>query len=69
MSENARLSKMLFEAREAIEMYADVVEAQAGRPDPWLRGLTAKIDAYRAEHGWTPDGFGGELDGSVPDAR
>jgi hypothetical protein len=60
MSENARLSKMLYEAREAAEMFADVVKAQSGREDAWLRRVIADIDAYRTEHGWSLDGFGGE---------
>ena len=60
MSENARLSKLLFDAREAAEMYADMVQRQAGRDSTFLRRLVAEIDAYRAEQGWSPDGFGGE---------
>lgn len=60
MSENARLSKLLFDAREAAEMYADMVQRQAGRDSAFLRKLVADIDAYRGEQGWSPDGFGGE---------
>jgi hypothetical protein len=57
---SARLSKLMFEAREAVEMYADVVKMQAGRDDDWLRRVVADLDAYRAEQGWNPHGFGGE---------
>lgn len=56
----ARLSRMLFEARELIDMFADIVEQGGRRPDTWSRRVRAEIDAYRAERGWSPDGFGGE---------
>jgi hypothetical protein len=56
----ARLSKMLFEARERSEMFTDIVEGQTGKRDEWGRRLVAEIDAYRAERGWSPHGFGGE---------
>jgi hypothetical protein len=59
VNEAARLSKLMFEAREAVEMYSDIV-SQRLRPDPWLQRLLAEIDAYRAERGWSPHGFGGE---------
>lgn len=58
--EAARLSKMLFTAREAIEMFADVVGARKTSDPGHLRDLVDEIDAYRAEHGWSPHGFGGE---------
>jgi hypothetical protein len=60
-SEAARLSKLLFEAREAAEMYADIIRSRMGKEDAWLRRLVVDIDAYRAERGWSPDGFGGEV--------
>lgn len=60
MSEAARLSKMLFEAREQCDMWADVVETSTGQSDTTVRRLVAEIDAYRAERGWSPNGFGGE---------
>ena len=60
MSENARLSKLLFEAREAVDMLSDITQARTGRTDDWLLGLRDRIDAYRGERGWSPDGFGGE---------
>ena len=56
----ARLSKLLFDARESIEMLAETVEARMGRRDEFNRRLVAEIDEYRAEQGWSPDGFGGE---------
>jgi hypothetical protein len=59
-TEAARLSKMLFSARESLEMWADVVERRSGRSDDFTRGLVREIDEYRAERGWSPHGFGGE---------
>lgn len=59
-SDNARLSRMLFESREAVEMYADIVTARTGQEPAQLRRLVAEIDAYRAERGWKPHGYGGE---------
>lgn len=55
-----QLSKLLFEAREAVDMFADVTANRVGRRDQWLDRLRDEIDAYRAERGWSPDGFGGE---------
>lgn len=60
MNENTRLSAMLFDAREQIEMWADVVESRTGQPAEHARRLVAEIDGYRAERGWSPNGFGGE---------
>ena len=59
-TEAARLSKMLFDAREQIEMWSDVVERRSGQESKHTRRLVAEIDAYRAERGWSPHGFGGE---------
>jgi len=56
----ARLSKLLFEAREQIDMLNGIVESQSGRVDNWSRRVRDEIDAYRAEQGWSADGFGGE---------
>jgi hypothetical protein len=65
VSNAARLSRLLFIAREDIEMYADVVEARMGPgTGSRLRRDVAEIDAYRAERGWSPHGFGGETDTS-----
>lgn len=58
--ENRRLSALLFRARESIEMWADVVEARTGQADNYNRQFVRAIDDYRAEHGWSPHGFGGE---------
>ncbi len=61
VSEDARLSRLLFEARELAEMLADIVEMRGrGRKDDWSRRFIAEVDAYRAERGWSPHGFGGE---------
>lgn len=60
MSEAARLSRLLFMARESVEMWADTVERMSGRPDNHNRSLLAEIDNYRSERGWSPHGFGGE---------
>lgn len=56
----AELSAMLFDAREIISMYADVVVARTGQIDAWLDTTIRRIDSYRAERGWSPDGHGGE---------
>jgi hypothetical protein len=62
MSEDAMMSRMLFEAREHLEMWFDVVKARTGREDTHLKGLIDRIDTYRREQGWSPHGFGGEDD-------
>jgi hypothetical protein len=54
------LSRLLFEAREVVEMHADHVELVAGKPDHWGRRLVKEIDEFRAQQGWSPHGFGGE---------
>lgn len=56
----AELSKLLFEARESIEMLADIVEARAATVARHQREVVAKIDAYREEQGWRSGGYGGE---------
>jgi hypothetical protein len=58
-TEAARLSRLLFEAREQIDMWADVIEARGGY-SAVTRAVRDEIDAYRAERGWSPNGFGGE---------
>jgi hypothetical protein len=57
---DAELSKLLFEARDSLEMWAAVVEGRTGRTDVYTRGLVAKIDRYRATRGWPATGFGAE---------
>lgn len=59
-SDAKRLSRLLFAARESVEMFADIVEARAGKPDTYTRRLVSEIDQYRAERGWSPHGFGHE---------
>lgn len=57
----ARLSRMLFEARELADMYGDILKARGLPSSPgWPHRLRDEIDAYRSEQGWSPDGFGGE---------
>lgn len=60
MSDAARLSKLLFEARELIDMWNAVIKGQTGQDDGWSARVRDEIDAYRAERGWSPHGFGGE---------
>lgn len=59
-TEAARLSRILWDAREGLEMWADVVEAQTQKRDTGTREVIAEIDSYRDERGWSPNGFGGE---------
>lgn len=65
---NRELSKLLFEAREEIEMWADVVEARTGKSASQTRDVLARLDQYRAERGWSPHGFGYE-DENTPNAE
>lgn len=57
---NAELSKLLFRARESVDMLADIIEAQLMKPATRERMLVADIDQYRNDRGWSPHGFGGE---------
>lgn len=59
-TEAQQLSALLYQARESLEMWADVVESRAGQPDSYTRGLVRQIDEYRAERGWPANGWGGE---------
>jgi len=54
------LSKLLFESRELIEMFSDIVEARTAKTDDWSRRVVREIDAYRDKQGWPQYGFGGE---------
>lgn len=65
MTSKAELSRMLWDARETADMMADVVEARGGKPDTHNRDLVHRIDAFRAEQGWSPNGFGHEGDEPV----
>jgi hypothetical protein len=60
------LSKLLFEAREQIDMWGDVVAIRTGVQDNYTRGLRDRIDAYRADKGWSAGGFGGEQASTDP---
>jgi hypothetical protein len=56
----ALLSRLLWDAREIVEMFEDIAERRTRKPNEWTRRLITDIDAYRAGRGWSPDGFGGE---------
>jgi excisionase family DNA binding protein len=58
----AAVSKILFMVRESLDMWRDVVELRTGQRDTHTRWLVDLLDAYRAAHGWSPYGFGGESD-------
>lgn len=60
ITECRRLSRILFLAREEIEMWADVVESRTGAPANVPRSIVREIDAYREEQGWNLHGFGDE---------
>ncbi len=60
MTSAAHVSKFLFEAREEIEMWADVVESQTGKPARHTRQILATLDNFRVDQGWNKDSFGGE---------
>lgn len=60
MSEASDMSRMLFGAREFLDMLLDIVEIRMGRRDEALAALIEEIDGYRARRGWSADGFGGE---------
>jgi hypothetical protein len=54
-----RLSKLLFEARELLSMYADHLDANHV-PSTWPREVISGLDEYRVSRGWDPHGFGRE---------
>lgn len=60
VNDDARLSRLLFDAREQIEMWAAVIENTTGKNAAHPRRLVREIDEFRAERGWSPNGFGGE---------
>lgn len=51
--------KLMFEGREQIEMWADVVEKRMGRAG-YVRELVKRFDELRELLGYWPDGFKGE---------
>lgn len=55
-----KLSRLLFEARESVEMLAEIVESRIPGQDIHNRRIIAEIDDFRVARGWNPDGFGGE---------
>ena len=59
-SDAERLSRLLWEARELVEMFGDVVASRTGSRSDWAIRVREEIDAYRAEQGWPPHGFGHE---------
>ena len=58
---NRRLSKLLFEARELLSMYADHLDANRVA-STWPREVVDGLDAYRTSRGWDPNGFGRETE-------
>jgi hypothetical protein len=71
VSEAKRLSKLLWEARELCDMYGDIVNLtpkvtlwKMDGPN-YPHRVRDEIDAYRAEKGWSPNGFGGEMDSDL----
>lgn len=56
----AEVSKLLFEARELIDMYGDVVARATGCRAAHVDDVRDRLDAYRAARGWSRNGFGGE---------
>lgn len=59
-AEARRLSKMMWSAREGLEMLADIVENRTGQHAFATRRDLAEIDSFRAKLGWSPHGFGDE---------
>jgi hypothetical protein len=60
VTEAARLSRMLWDAREILSMFGEHLELSTGKKDRYIDRTLKQIDEYRAEKGWSPDGFGGE---------
>lgn len=54
-AEVCRLSRLLFESRELVDMLHDRTPG-----DTWASRVRDEIDTYRAQRGWSPNGFGGE---------
>jgi hypothetical protein len=59
-AEAARLSRLLWDAREIAAMYGDVVASRTGQRAQYVDRVRDEIDAYRAAQGWSRVGFGGE---------
>lgn len=60
----------MFEAREIVDMYKDVVHGRGGSDSEnnYLAKVRDEIDAYRAERGWSEHGFGNEPE-DIPTPR
>lgn len=58
----AQLSRTLFQVREQLSMWADIVEGRAGMRDPQLSRVIGDVDKIRRDQGWSENGFGGETD-------
>lgn len=58
--EARQLSRLLFESRELIDMFGDVVEKQSGKTDTWSRRVRDEIDTFRESRGWSAHGYGNE---------
>lgn len=64
MDDAQRLSRLLFEARELVDMLSDLIgraTPTAGAND-WAQRVRDEIDEYRAERGWSAHGYGGEAE-------
>lgn len=57
---DAELSRMMFSAREYLDMYGDMMRTWGVDPTTGPHRIRDEIDAYRVSRGWNPDGFGGE---------
>lgn len=58
--EARELSRLLWDARELIDMFGDITAAKIGERDPGVDDTRDKIDAFRARYGWDAGGFGSE---------
>lgn len=52
MNDDARLSRLLWNARELLSMYGDTLNSLTGNRVNWVDNTLSEIDAYRAERGW-----------------
>lgn len=54
----AWLSRVLFEARELLCMYRDMVERASDQTDTWSRRVIAEIEEFRRQQVWPTHGYG-----------
>jgi len=59
MSDDARLSRLLYLAAREIAQWAAALEG-FDEDTTYQRSLIGEIHAYRKDRGWSPDGYGGE---------